>query len=478
MNVFGFEIRRRRKGLTAVDETAGGWRTILETFPGAWQWNATPATAESALAYSAVYSCVSLIAGDVAKLRLRLMQQAGATWEEVTDGANAFLPVIRKPNAYQTRVQFFTHWVMAKLMFGNAYILKERDDRRVVRALYPLHSPDVTPLVADSGEVFYRLRRDTLAGVADSDIVVPASEIIHDRMMTFLHPLVGVSPIYACGTSALQGRKIQANSEKFFANMSRPSGVLTAPGRIADETAARLKAYFDENFSGDKIGRVAVAGDGLKYEAMTIPAADAQLIEQLGWTVGDVARCYHVPAYKIGLQASMTLGNSAQYDQDYYSQCLQLHIEGIEVLMDEALDLRRERRTEFDLDDLLRMDPLGQAEANAKQIGAGALAPNEARRRMNLPAVKGGDSPYLQQQNYSLEALARRDAQDDPFGRTPPPAPPPAPAPDEDDVARALAQRLLPVLEQKLAPAPREVDEAEALVAAVEKRLAELGEVA
>jgi hypothetical protein len=42
-----------------------------------------------------------------------------------------------------------------------------------------------------------------------------------------------------------------------------------------------------------------------------------------------------------------------------------------------------------------------------------------------LKPVKGGKSPYLQQQNYSLEALAKRDAQDDPFKPATPPAPPP-----------------------------------------------------
>jgi hypothetical protein len=45
--------------------------------------------------------------------------------------------------------------------------------------------------------------------------------------------------------------------------------------------------------------------------------------------------------------------------------------------------------------------------------------------------VEGGDSAYLQQQNFSLEALAKRDAQPDPFGTSPkPPAPEPTPEPD------------------------------------------------
>jgi phage portal protein BeeE len=40
------------------------------------------------------------------------------------------------------------------------------------------------------------------------------------------------------------------------------------------------------------------------------------------------------------------------------------------------------------------------------------LSPNEARAVVNLPPVAGGESPYLQQQNWPLAALADRPAPD------------------------------------------------------------------
>lgn len=45
------------------------------------------------------------------------------------------------------------------------------------------------------------------------------------------------------------------------------------------------------------------------------------------------------------------------------------------------------------------------------------LTPNEARKSENLPPVEGGDSLFLQQQNFSLAALAKRDASEDPFAK-------------------------------------------------------------
>jgi phage portal protein BeeE len=82
-------------------------------------------------------------------------------------------------------------------------------------------------------------------------------------------------------------------------------------------------------------------------------------------------------------------------------------------------------------------------------VKGGLLKPDEGRRRLNLSPVDGGDAVYLQQQNYSLAALAKRDAQADPFGTAAPPAPPALPAPEPAEPAepdaevRSLADALI-----------------------------------
>ncbi|WP_156471651.1 phage portal protein, partial [Snodgrassella sp. CFCC 13594] len=97
-------------------------------------------------------------------------------------------------------------------------------------------------------------------------------------------------------------------------------------------------------------------------------------------------------------------------NQNYYQDCLQGLIEAIEALLDQGLRLPENQRTEFDLQNLLRMDSAARATANALLVGAGVMSPNEAREVENLPPVEGGESPLMQQQNYSLAALAQRDA--------------------------------------------------------------------
>ena len=427
MRLFGLEIKRARKKampLSGVDSSGGWWPVVYESFAGAWQ-RSVEVNTDLAYSYFVVWSCSTLIAGDIGKLGLKLMRRDGKVWDETENPA--YSPVLRKPNHYQTRQKFVESWLFSKLLRGNAYILKQRDARGVVTALYPLQPDDVRPLVAPDGSVFYELRRDDLARLGKDMPAAPASEIIHDTMYTLFHPLVGVSPLYACATAATQGLKIQSNGANFFGNAAMPSGILTAPSEIGDETAARLKREWEANYGGDKYGRVAVLGDGLKFEPMTMTALDAQLVQQA--QMSDLAICsaFHVPAFKVGVGPLPTHDNIEALDQQYYSQCLQTLIESFETHLDEGLGLSREYRTEFDLEDLLRMDTARKVEAVEKLVGAGVLAPDEARARFNLGPVEGGASPYMQQQNYSLAALAERDR------NAPLAAQPAAPAPEPEE---------------------------------------------
>jgi HK97 family phage portal protein len=421
MRVFGLTLFEKKlpPTLSAVPGQGGWFGLIREPFTGAWQRN-LETRVDSVLAYSAVFRCIGLIASDVAKMRMKLVELTpDGIWKETT--SPAFSPVLRKPNRYQTRIQFFQTWMESKLVSGNAYILKGRDNRAVVTELYVLDPSLVTVLVAPDGAVYYQLQADFLAGVRERTVTIPASEIIHDRYDTAnSHPLVGISPIQACGLAATQGLKIQENSAQFFANGSSPGGILTAPGKITNETALRIRETWDADYGVGKprVGKLAVLGDGLKYETMSISAADAQLIEQLKWTAETVASVFGVPAYKIGVGTAPTYNNIEALDAGYYSQCLQIHIESIEECMDDGLGLGprfgNPYGTEFDLDGLLRMDTATKVRAAAEGVKAGFMAPNEARFKFDLPPVDGGESPYLQIQNYSLEALAKRDSKQSP----------------------------------------------------------------
>jgi HK97 family phage portal protein len=300
-------------------------------------------------------------------------------------------------------------WILSKLTHGNTYAFKQRDQRGIVVALYVLDPQRVSVLVAPDGSVYYELKRDDLSGLARDSLVVPASEIIHDVMVPLYHPLVGVSPITACGLAASMGLKIQNNSAVLFANGSKPGGLLMVPTDITKETADRMKAEWDLANSGMNAGKTAILPAGIKYETPAMNAVDAQLIEQLQWTSETVCSAFHVPPYMVGVGPPPNYNNIEALNQQYYSQCLQSLVESMELVLDEGLELPKPYGTEFDLDDLLRMDSKTMMDTIARGIQAAIYSPNEGRAKVNLKPTPGGETPYLQVQNYSLEALAARD---------------------------------------------------------------------
>jgi HK97 family phage portal protein len=433
MNIFGLSITKAQPQPVSV--SSRGWWPIFEANSQNWQRNIV-VDHNAVLAYDALFACLTLIAGDISKNRVKLVAQSETgIWQETTNAA--YSPVLRKPNRFQTRIQFYENWVLSKLQRGNTYVLKERDNRGVVVAMYVLDPNRVTPQVTPDGAVYYELRADNMAGLEEARVMVPASEIIHDRFNCLFHPLVGISPIYASGLAATQGLRIQNNSANLFGNGSQPGGLLIAPRGISPEDADKLKEHWDTKYTGSNAGKVAVLSGDLEFKSIAMNAADAQLIEQLKWTAEVVCSAFHVPPYKIGVGTMPTYNNIQSLNVEYYSQCLQVLIESIELCLDEGLGIGQGVNTngttygtEFDIENLLRMDSVTQMSVLKEAVSAGVYAPNEARAKVDRVPVEGGESPYLQQQNYSLAALAKRDAQDDPFAKD---AAKPSAQPDNDN---------------------------------------------
>ena len=416
MQIFGLEIRRRQKAapnaalITHLPTPQNNWlSTVRESFAGAWQRNVEVSVGD-ALTYTTVFACVTQIASDIAKLWINLVEEDEAGIYTRVENS-AYSPLLREPNHFQTPYEFMESWMLSVLTRGNTYVLKERDARGVVSAMYVLDPQRVQVLVAPDGSIYYQLGADYLSGLQAASVTVPQSEIIHDKTNTFYHPLCGISPLIACGLSVMQGKRIQTQSEAFFANNSQPGGLLTAPHPIGPEAQKSIQESWEANYGGpNNVGKIAVLGGGLTYTPLNpVTARDAQLIEQLNFTAVDVCSAFRMPPYKVGVV-------------EYYEQTLQAPIERVEQAFSKGIGLLGTKYcVALDEDALLRMDTLTLTQVVAEGVKSGIMTPNEARAKFDLKPVTGGDSPMMQQQQFSLQALAQRD-QDQPFAKAAQPA--------------------------------------------------------
>jgi hypothetical protein len=243
--------------------------------------------------------------------------------------------------------------------------------------------------------------------------------------------------------------------------MARPSGVLQTANTLNQRKAEEIKERWQKVYAGQEgAGDVAVLEAGLEWKPLTMTAVDAQLIEQLRYSVEDVARVYRLPLFMLGDLTKVSYSSSEQLTRIYWAGCLSAHMRSIEWRMSQffGMDGRREY-LEFDLDELFRTELQARTESLARSVLAGIRTPNEARRIEGLNKIQGGDTTFMQQQMVPVSTLAART---DLAQR--PSAPPPAPAEPErmfedllqlPDPAR-LTDQLMGAVFDNPPPSPRQ----------------------
>src|SRR5690625_182249 len=397
--------KRAEKALNQVPARSG-WRTIFEPCTGAWQRNVEEKRGDL-LTYPPLYACIYRLSSDIGKLPFSLRRREGGVWVEVDDPTT--LGVLRKPNAFQTGAQFREYWLLSKLIQGNTYVLKRRNSAGAVESLYVLDPNRVMPLVSDAGNVFYQLQIDSLNSLPEGyplkDLIVPASEIIHDRCMTVHHPLVGIPPLAAAHWPSLKNMKIMRSATEFFANNAQPGGISTAPAGMTEDDAKEVQKYWSENFQGGNSGKVAIVGADMKFTPFAMKSIDSQMVEQMRYSDEQICQPFGIPPFKVGIGTIPSGLGVDGLNQLYYADALQTHIEHMETLIDEGLQVKRPLGIELDLEPLLRMDEAKRAEVATKLVGGGIETPNEGRSRFNRTPLEGGDTVYMQQQYYPLEQV-------------------------------------------------------------------------
>lgn len=426
----------------------GGWTselTIHEPFTGAWQRNMEERHG-TILTYPTVYACISRISQDIGKLPFLLKREDSNGIWNIEQNNTAYWPVLRKQNAYQTAQQFREYWQISRLVQGNTYVLKGRDERGVVNRLWILDPCLVQPMISESGDIFYQLNYSIGENLLPdkypgTQLIVPQSEIIHDRINCFHHQLIGVPPLCAANWAAVKNLKILRDSTRFFTNGASPGGILTAPAGMSDEDSVRVSEFWNTSFKGTGAGKVAVIGADMQFTPLTFKSADNQLVEQMRYSDEQICQPFGIPPFKVGIGTVPAGSKVDELNQLYYADALQAPIEAMEALIDEGLGISRPLGVELDLEPLLRMDVGKQAEVETKLVGGRVKTPNEGRRPFGLAPLEGGDTVYMQQQDFPLAEAAKNTIQKAEPVQEPEPPAEPEESP-EDEELRSLRDEL------------------------------------
>lgn len=142
---------------------------------------------------AAVEACIGAISQTLAMLPINHWRENDKGGSDLVKTSAAFR-ILRKPNGYQTKADFFLNLVRAELTRGNGYALAQRNNRHEISALHLVNPPSLYPYVSEEdGSIYYQFSQVPL-GQEFSPVhgdLYPARDVLHIRLHTPVHPLGG-----------------------------------------------------------------------------------------------------------------------------------------------------------------------------------------------------------------------------------------------------------------------------------------------
>jgi phage portal protein BeeE len=288
------------------------------------------------------------------------------------------------------------------------------------------------------GEIFYEIGENpllNLPSLAGNSLIVPARDVLHVKLATPRNPLIGETWLSSLAPELATDNAIHASSAAFSGNMSRPSGVLTTDLPLKQPDMEILRERWNEQSKGMNAGGVPILSHGLKFQPISISAADAQIVEQQKLTDAKIASVFGVPAILLGLHQPVTNKSAEAIMAEWLASGLGFVINHIETAFDKFIGLNDvptgREWTEFDTYVLRRSMFKERIDGLAAGVLGGIYSPDEARALEGYASVKDGAGvePRVQQQVVPLS-----------FALTPP-APPAAAAPPPTQPAETAADQ-------------------------------------
>jgi HK97 family phage portal protein len=322
----------------------------------------------------------------------------------VTDPADQYRQVIKiSPNADQTPVEFWEGFFACMDLTGDGLARKRKIGNRLV-ALEMLNPLRVTTR-RENGRVTHEYldtdgKRITLS--ADEVFQLKGFSLGGDRGLSVV--TYGARTIGA----ALAADKVAA--KMFKAGLSS-SGFLETNSTLEEPDRVRLNQILSEYQGNENAGKIMILEGGMKYTAVSLSAADAQLLQARGFNIEEIARLLDMPPVLLGHNgsgATMWGTGVGEIIRAWYMLGLQPLIIRIEAAINKRLIAPEDQGRYFvklNAEGLLRGDSASRAAFYSVMVQNGLMTRAEVRELEDLEVIDGADMLTAQSNLLPLDKL-------------------------------------------------------------------------
>lgn len=360
--------------------------------------------------YTWVYVAVNVIARSGASVPIKVYKKKSkgkeATdspgefeWEEAPDSSLAKL--FERPNPYFSWYELLEGTYAYLEMLGNAYWEVVKAKKKSAQA-----GIDVTVPV----EV-YLLKSQNMRPIPDPKTLVKGYELLTngksvnfkpDEIIAFKYfnpksTCLGMAPMQPATNSVTMDLWSIGYNKDFFKNSARPEGVLFTPNKLSTTTWRRMQRYWDRMFKGPgRQHRTQILEEGLEYKPITVSPKDTEFVNQRKMSREEILAIFGVPPIKAGLLDNAYYATSREQNKAFWGETMLPKITKIENAINASLVrpyFGEDYYAEFDRDSIVALKEEEEKTSNVLRgyVAAGLMTINEAREKMGLKAVDGGD---------------------------------------------------------------------------------------
>lgn len=383
----------------AVEATSTESRSYSIADPNFWSYfnlgNRTkadvPVTELTILGNSAFYSACRYISEGVAMLdRGVKRRKQGRVMDADQHPVSEFLN--DAPHPHYTWFDLICALLVNALM-GNGYARIWRAPM-TMRPVYVEHLPQSAVMVDYDqwGNLFYRV--SGAIGGKSVNYNLPPSDIIHIKNLS-LDALTGLTTTFLHTDIHGTGIALNQYSAATLGNGAAPSLAISSEDELTWADLKMARENFMQQYSGSANAGVPIfLSKGQKIEYLSLKPHEVGFAEFSSMNVADVARLTKVPLDLLMVDAGGTYGAGVQRSQDFLTHCLRPWIERIQEEFTAKLFYVKERGRywmEFDLSMYLELDRAAEVESLTRMVAGTIMTPNEARLKLGLDPVEGGD---------------------------------------------------------------------------------------
>jgi HK97 family phage portal protein len=367
---------------------------------------------DRAMRATAVYACVRVISETVASLPLIIYKRLPDGGKERAVNHPLYKVLHDSPNQWQTAFEWREMLQAHMELRGNNYSRIIPSSQRAIDQLVPIHPDRVQVLRQANGRLQYKV-----TSWVDGSVEYLAPEEIYCERGLSADGMTGVSPITLAADAVGSDLAQQDYVARFFANDSKPPGVIKYPGKLSEIGYKRLRDSFQEQQTGANRHKPAIFEEGGDYQAIAISPKDTMIIEARQFSRSQIASIFRVPLHKIGDLTRATFSNIEQQSIEFLTDSIRPRLVRIERRIQQdlldPLDLGdgNEYFCEFLIDALLRGDQKSRYESYAVGRQWGWLSVNDIRRMDNMNPIDNGDE-YLRPLNMVPAGTPGPDAVD------------------------------------------------------------------